>query len=192
MDGPHSSRQGRLEETGLGLPTCTKGWVAPPPSALLQGVSENLSPRAGPPGSREPGGGQLACPTSSRLPQRHGQQLRPERTGRRELPPEHQSLRASFEALLRRCSLSADSKTKRRLEEAAQRLECLYDKVCEAALSPHVLAGLHEVARCADAGSFERALAAHAQLAGCSSFSEVSSFMPALKAVLAMAQKLRA
>nr|XP_051679443.1 protein transport protein Sec31B isoform X4 [Oryctolagus cuniculus] len=123
---------------------------------------------------------------------RHRQQLRPERTGRRELPPEHRSLRASFEALLRRCSLSADSKTKRRLEEAAQRLECLYDKVCEAALSPHVLAGLHEVARCADAGSFERALAAHAQLAGCSSFSEVSSFMPALKAVLTMAQKLGA
>ncbi|XP_069913496.1 protein transport protein Sec31B isoform X10 [Oryctolagus cuniculus] len=123
---------------------------------------------------------------------RHRQQLRPERTGRRELPPEHRSLRASFEALLRRCSLSADSKTKRRLEEAAQRLECLYDKVCEAALSPHVLTGLHEVARCADAGSFERALAAHAQLAGCSSFSEVSSFMPALKAVLTMAQKLGA
>ncbi|KAL6066811.1 hypothetical protein STEG23_038124 [Scotinomys teguina] len=120
------------------------------------------------------------------------QQLPPEKVGKKELPPEHQCLKASFEALLQRCSLSAtDLKTKRKLEEAAQRLECLYEKLCEGTLSPHVLAGLHEVARCVDAGSFEQGLAVHTQVAGCSSFSEVSSFMPILKAVLTIAHKLQ-
>nr|XP_028682599.1 protein transport protein Sec31B isoform X22 [Macaca mulatta] len=119
------------------------------------------------------------------------QHLPPEKMERKELPPEHQSLKSSFEALLQRCSLSAtDLKTKRKLEEAAQRLECLYEKLCEGTLSPHVVAGLHEVARCVDAGSFEQGLTVHAQVAGCSSFSEVSSFMPILKAVLIIAHKL--
>lgn len=58
-------------------------------------------------------------------------------------------------------------------------------------LSPQVLAGLHEVARCVDAGNFERGLEVHAQVAGCSSFSEVSSFMPVLKAVLTIAHRLQ-
>ncbi|ELW49353.1 Protein transport protein Sec31B [Tupaia chinensis] len=120
------------------------------------------------------------------------QRLPPEKIGRKELPPEHQPLKDSFEALLRRCSLAAtDLKTKRKLEEAAQRLECLYEKLCERTLSPHVLAGLHEVARCVEARSFEQGLAAHAQVVGCSSFSEVSSFMPVLKAVLTIAHKLQ-
>ncbi|XP_037063121.1 protein transport protein Sec31B isoform X6 [Peromyscus leucopus] len=119
-------------------------------------------------------------------------QLPPEKPGKKELPPEHQCLKDSFEALLQRCSLSAtDLKTKRKLEEAAQRLECLYEKLCEGSLSPHVLAGLHQVARCVDAGGFEQGLAVHAQVAACSSFSEVSSFMPVLKAVLTIAHKLQ-
>ncbi|KAH0504541.1 Protein transport protein Sec31B [Microtus ochrogaster] len=120
------------------------------------------------------------------------QQLPPGKTERKEMPPEHQCLKDSFEALLQRCSLSAtDLKTKRKLEEAAQRLECLYEKLCEGTLSPHVLAGLHEVARCVDVGHFEQGLAVHAQVASCSSFSEVSSFMPVLKAVLTIAHKLQ-
>ncbi|KAM8783485.1 protein transport protein Sec31B isoform 2-T3 [Rhynchonycteris naso] len=119
------------------------------------------------------------------------QQWPPEKMDRKELPPEHQSLKTSFEALLQRCSQSATGlKTTRKLEEAAQRLECLYEKLREGTLSPHVLAGLHEVARCADAGNFEQGLAVHAQVVGCSRFSEVSSFMPVLKAVLTIAQRL--
>ncbi|XP_042764322.1 protein transport protein Sec31B isoform X4 [Panthera leo] len=119
------------------------------------------------------------------------QQRPPEKVERKELPPEHRSLKISFDKLLRRCSLSAaDLKTKRKLDEAAQRLECLYEKLCQGTLSPHVLAGLREVARCVDAGSFEQGLAVHAQVVGYSSFSEVSSFMPVLKAVLIIAHKL--
>uniref|UniRef100_A0A8C5L2P4 Protein transport protein Sec31B n=1 Tax=Jaculus jaculus TaxID=51337 RepID=A0A8C5L2P4_JACJA len=120
------------------------------------------------------------------------QQLLPEKMEQKVLPPEHQSLKDSFEALLQRCSLSAtDLKTKRKLDEAARRLECLYEKLCQGTLSPHVLAGLHEIARCTDAGNFEQGLAVHAQVVGCSSFSEVSSFMPVLKAVLTIAHKLQ-
>ncbi|XP_074195293.1 protein transport protein Sec31B isoform X7 [Rhinolophus sinicus] len=60
------------------------------------------------------------------------QQRPPEKMDRKELPPEHQSLKTSFEALLQRCSQSAtDLKTKRKLDEAAHRLESLYEKVCE-------------------------------------------------------------
>ncbi|XP_004428219.1 PREDICTED: protein transport protein Sec31B [Ceratotherium simum simum] len=115
----------------------------------------------------------------------------PKKMERKELPPEHQSLKTNFEVLLQRCCLSAtDLKTKRKLDEASQCLECLYEKLREGTLSPHVLAGLHEVARCVDAGSFEQGLTVHAQVVGCSSFSEVSSFMPVLKAVLTIAHKL--
>ncbi|XP_006157448.1 protein transport protein Sec31B isoform X3 [Tupaia chinensis] len=69
------------------------------------------------------------------------QRLPPEKIGRKELPPEHQPLKDSFEALLRRCSLAAtDLKTKRKLEEAAQRLECLYEKLCERTVRDAVVA----------------------------------------------------
>ncbi|KAM5272433.1 protein transport protein Sec31B [Ctenodactylus gundi] len=120
------------------------------------------------------------------------QQLPSKKMEQKELPSEYQSLKASFEGLLRRCSLSAtDLKTKRKLDEAAQRLEGLYEKLCERTLSPHVVAGLHEIARCVDTGSFEQGLVVHAQVAGCSNFSEVSSFMPILKAVLTIAHKLQ-
>lgn len=46
-----------------------------------------------------------ACPSvlSALLPQ----QWPPEKIYRKELPPEHQSLKTSFEALLHRCSQSA-------------------------------------------------------------------------------------
>ncbi|KAM9618232.1 LOW QUALITY PROTEIN: protein transport protein Sec31B [Trichechus inunguis] len=120
------------------------------------------------------------------------QQLPPEKMEGKELPLEHQSLKTSFEVLLQCCSLSAtDSKTKRKLDEAARQLECLYEKLWEGTLSPQLLAGLRKVAWCVDAGSFEQGLAVHAQAVGCSSFSEVSSFMPILKAVLTIAQKLQ-
>ncbi|XP_055280839.1 protein transport protein Sec31B isoform X9 [Moschus berezovskii] len=90
-----------------------------------------------------------------------------EKIDRKELPPEHQSLKISFEALLQRCSLSATD-----------------------LLSPPVLAGLHEIARCVDSGSSEQGLVVHAQVVSCSSFSEVSSFMPVLKSILTIAHKL--
>ncbi|KAG8523504.1 Protein transport protein Sec31B, partial [Galemys pyrenaicus] len=138
-----------------------------------------------------PGGGHAPPGTPGGLGLQQHQQRPPEKVEKKELPPEHQCLKTSFEALLQHCSLyAADLKTKRKLDEAAQRLQCLYEKLCEGTLSPPVLAGLHEVARCVTAGNFEQGLVVHAQMVGCSSFSEVSSFMPVLKAVLAIALKL--
>ncbi|KAM6182215.1 LOW QUALITY PROTEIN: protein transport protein Sec31B [Erethizon dorsatum] len=125
------------------------------------------------------------------------QHLPPKKMERKELLPEHQSWKASFQALLQRCSLpAAGLKTTRKLDEAVQRLEGLYEKLCGGwsvppLLSPHIMAGLHEVARCVDAGSFAQGLEVHAQVVGCSSFSEVSGFMPVLKAVLLIAYKLQ-
>nr|XP_027786080.1 protein transport protein Sec31B isoform X3 [Marmota flaviventris] len=154
--------------------------LIPEPQRVLPSQTPISSVNHAPPGA----------PGELSLQQR--QQPPPKMIERKALPPEHQSLKTSFEALLQHCSLSAtDLKTKRKLDEAAQRLEGLYEKLCEGTLSPHVLAGLHEVARCVDAGSFEQGLAVHAQVVGYSSFSEVSSFMPILKAVLTIAHKLQ-
>ncbi|XP_048075157.1 protein transport protein Sec31B isoform X8 [Ursus arctos] len=171
----------KLPETFMPLAPITAPVMSltPEPRGVLSSQPSVLGVGHAPPGA--PGEFSL---------QQH-QQWPPQKVERKELPPEHQSLKTSFEKLLRRCSLSAtDLKTKRKLDKAAQRLESLYDKLCQGTLSPHVLAGLHEVARCVDAGNFEQGLAVHAQVVGCSSFSEVSSFMLVLKAVLTIAHKL--
>ncbi|KAM4840653.1 protein transport protein Sec31B isoform X7 [Urocitellus parryii] len=184
---PHQGPQGNLQRKKLPeifMPlapiTAPVRSLIPEPQRVLPSQTPISSVNHAPPGA----------PGELSLQQR--QQPPPKMIERKALPPEHQSLKTSFEALLQRCSLSAtDLKTKRKLDEAAQRLEGLYEKLCEGTLSPHVLAGLHEVARCVDAGSFEQGLAVHAQVVGYSSFSEVSSFMPILKAVLTIAHKLQ-
>ncbi|XP_060096936.1 protein transport protein Sec31B [Heteronotia binoei] len=110
---------------------------------------------------------------------------------KREIPPEHQVLKTTFESLLQRClSVATDIKTRRKLEDATQRLECLYEKLQEQALSQPILLGLHELTRCAEAGSYQQALAVHTQVVNSSRFSDVSGFMPVLKALLTIAQKL--
>ncbi|NXP33275.1 SC31B protein, partial [Leiothrix lutea] len=110
---------------------------------------------------------------------------------RKELPPEHQALKASFEGLVQRCSaVATDPKTRRKLEDALQRLECLYDKLREQALSPAILMGLHEIARCIEAKNYPQGLLVHTQVVSSSSFSEVSSFMPILKVLMTIAGKL--
>uniref|UniRef100_A0A8C9QQW8 Protein transport protein Sec31A n=1 Tax=Spermophilus dauricus TaxID=99837 RepID=A0A8C9QQW8_SPEDA len=184
---PHQGPQGNLQRKKLPevfMPlapiTAPVRSLIPEPQRVLPSQTPISSVNHAPPGA----------PGELSLQQR--QQPPPKMIERKALPPEHQSLKTSFEALLQRCSLSAtDLKTKRKLDEAAQCLEGLYEKLCEGTLSPHVLAGLHEVARCVDAGSFEQGLAVHAQVVGYSSFSEVSSFMPILKAVLTIAHKLQ-
>ncbi|XP_054839934.1 protein transport protein Sec31B [Eublepharis macularius] len=110
---------------------------------------------------------------------------------KKEIPPEHQVLKTTFERLVQRClSIATDVKTRRKLEDATQRLECLYEKLQEQALSQPILLGLHEMARCAEARSYQQALAVHTQVVSSSSFSDVSGFMPVLKAILTVAQKL--
>ncbi|KAI1236379.1 hypothetical protein IHE44_0001668 [Lamprotornis superbus] len=118
-------------------------------------------------------------------------QLPVESIERKELPPEHQPLKATFEGLVQRCSaVATDPKTRRKLEDALQRLECLYEKLREQALSPTILMGLHEIARCIEAKNYSQGLLVHTQVVSSSSFSEVSGFMPILKVLMTIAGKL--
>uniref|UniRef100_A0A803VLF6 Protein transport protein Sec31A n=1 Tax=Ficedula albicollis TaxID=59894 RepID=A0A803VLF6_FICAL len=118
-------------------------------------------------------------------------QLPGESIERKELPPEHQALKATFEGLVQRCSaVATDPKTRRKLEDALQRLECLYEKLREQALSPAILMGLHEIARCIEAKNYPQGLLVHTQVVSSSSFSEVSGFMPILKVLMTIAGKL--
>uniref|UniRef100_A0A8C0V5V3 Protein transport protein Sec31A n=1 Tax=Cyanistes caeruleus TaxID=156563 RepID=A0A8C0V5V3_CYACU len=118
-------------------------------------------------------------------------QLPRESIERKELPPEHQALKTTFEGLVQRCSaVATDPKTRRKLEDAVQRLECLYEKLREQALSPTILMGLHEIARCIEAKNYPQGLVVHTQVVSSSSFSEVSGFMPILKVLMTIAGKL--
>ncbi|NXV40227.1 SC31B protein, partial [Uria aalge] len=129
---------------------------------------------------------------SLQVPRESGyHQLPVERVERKEVPPEHQALKTTFEGLVQRCSVVAtDPKTRRKLEDALQRLECLYEKLREQALSPTILMGLHEIARCIEARNYQQGLLVHTQVVSSSSFSEVSGFMPILKVLMTVAGKL--
>ncbi|XP_064370036.1 protein transport protein Sec31B isoform X4 [Dromaius novaehollandiae] len=118
-------------------------------------------------------------------------QLPTERVERKEVPPEHQGLKTTFEDLVQRCSaVATDPKTRRKLEDTLQRLECLYEKLREQVLSPTILMGLHEIARCIEARNYQQGLLVHTQVVSSSSFSEVSGFMPVLKVLMTIAGKL--
>ncbi|CAH2321830.1 transport Sec31B isoform X1 [Pelobates cultripes] len=119
------------------------------------------------------------------------QRLPVERIEKKELPLAHQPLQKTFDGLVQRCSaVPSDPKTKRKLEDASQKLEFLYDKLRENALSPHILMGLHEIAHCVDTHNYQHGLIVHTQVVSSSSFSEVSGFMPILKVLMTIANKL--
>lgn len=106
--------------------------------------------------------------------------------------------------------------TKRKLEDACKRLENLYDKLRDQTvrlsltslfaqlrdsvyntdlffthqLSPSILAGLHEIARCVAARNYPQGLEVHTQVVSSSNFSEISAFMPVLKMLMTIANKL--
>ncbi|NXY43850.1 SC31B protein, partial [Ceuthmochares aereus] len=153
-----------------------------------QGIHPQLS-RLQESGQSPPGApkeGNLQVPRESSY-----HQLPVERVERKELPPEHQALKTIFEGLVQRCSaVTTDPKTRRKLEDALQRLECLYEKLREQALSPAILMGLHEIARCIEARNYQQGLLVHTQVVSSSSFSEVSGFMPILKVLMTIAGKL--
>ncbi|RMC11602.1 hypothetical protein DUI87_11723 [Hirundo rustica rustica] len=94
-------------------------------------------------------------------------QLPGESIEKKELPPEHQALKTTFEGLVQRCSAVATDP-----------------------LSPTILMGLHEIARCIEAKNYPQGLLVHTQVVSSSSFSEVSGFMPILKVLMTIAGKL--
>lgn len=119
------------------------------------------------------------------------QQLSAEHVEQREIPAEHMILKTTFSSLVQRCQLTAaDPQTKRKLDDASKRLESLYDKLRDQALSPSILLGLHEISRCVSARSYPRGLEVHTQVVSSSNFSEISAFMPVLKMLMTIANKL--
>ncbi|KAM4524216.1 protein transport protein Sec31A isoform 1-T1 [Odontesthes bonariensis] len=121
----------------------------------------------------------------------HLQQLPAERVEQKEIPAEHMILKTTFDSLVQRCQLAAgDPQTKRKLDDAGKRLGHLYDKLREQSLSHNILNGLHEISRCVASQNYQRGLEVHTQVVSSSNFSEISAFMPILKVVMTIANKL--
>lgn len=119
------------------------------------------------------------------------QQLPAERVEQKEIPAEHTVLKSTFDSLVQRCQLAAgDPQTKRKLDDAAKRLGFLYDKLRDQSLSPNILNGLHEISRCVASQNYQRGLEVHTQVVTSSNFSEISAFMPILKVVMTIANRL--
>ncbi|KAK6487527.1 protein transport protein Sec31A-like isoform X3 [Huso huso] len=118
-------------------------------------------------------------------------QLPAEKIAKKEIPQEHLVLKTTFDGLVQRCLLAAgDPQTKRKLDDASKRLEYLYDKLREQALTPNILGGLHEIGRCIEGRNYQQALAVHTQIVSSSNFSDISAFMPIVKVVITIANKL--
>ncbi|XP_063077508.1 protein transport protein Sec31A [Engraulis encrasicolus] len=149
----------------------------------------------------------MGYPVEAPLPQDHRQQVPPgapqeptvqllqqlpaERVEQKEIPAEHMVLKNTFDSLLQRCQLAAgDPQTKRKLDDASKRLGSLYDKLRDQALSPSILGGLHEISRCVAGRDYHHGLEVHTQIVSSSNFSEISAFMPILKVVITIANKL--
>ncbi|XP_028826227.1 protein transport protein Sec31A isoform X2 [Denticeps clupeoides] len=119
------------------------------------------------------------------------QHLPTERVEQKDIPAEHQVLKHTFDSLVQRCQLAAgDPQTKRKLDDASKRLHHLYDKLREQALSPSILSGLHEISHCIGSRSYQRGLEVHTQVVTSSNFSEISAFMPILKVLMTIGNKL--
>ncbi|NXJ65446.1 SC31A protein, partial [Rostratula benghalensis] len=121
----------------------------------------------------------------------HVQALPTEKITKKPIPEEHLILKTTFEALIQRCLLSAsDPQTKRKLDDANKRLEFLYDKLREQALSPAIISGLHNMVKSIETRNYQEGLNIHTHIVSTSNFSETSAFMPVLKVVLTQANKL--
>uniref|UniRef100_A0A3P8YBN9 Protein transport protein Sec31A n=1 Tax=Esox lucius TaxID=8010 RepID=A0A3P8YBN9_ESOLU len=186
--------------------------VAPPPTgtAVPRSISENYTPPApitAPVMGGFPMGGPHQSQSQQGLDPSRTQQVPPgapqepsvqllqalpaERVEQREIPAEHIVLKQTFDSLVQRCQLAAqDPQTKRKLDDASKRLGYLYDKLREQTLSNNILGGLHEISRCVSSQNYQRGLEVHTAVVTSSNFSEIQAFMPILKVVMTIANKL--
>ncbi|MEQ2163881.1 hypothetical protein GOODEAATRI_000682 [Goodea atripinnis] len=95
------------------------------------------------------------------------QQLPAERVEQKEIPAEHVVLKTTFDSLVQRCQLAAGDP-----------------------LSHNILSGLHEISRCVASQNYQRGLEIHTQVVSSSNFSEISAFMPILKVLMTIGNKL--
>ncbi|KAM6428957.1 protein transport protein Sec31A isoform 2-T2 [Rhynochetos jubatus] len=161
---------------------------------VLQGsyppASQPLGPCVMPPSVSKPSmEGAPGAPIGNAI--QHVQALPTEKIAKKPIPEEHIILKTTFEALIQRCLLSAsDPQTKRKLDDANKRLECLYDKLREQTLSPTIVSGLHNIVKSIETRNYQEGLNIHTHIVSTSNFSETSAFMPVLKVVLTQANKL--
>ncbi|XP_025110625.1 LOW QUALITY PROTEIN: protein transport protein Sec31A-like [Pomacea canaliculata] len=107
------------------------------------------------------------------------------------VPAEHKVLQEVLDSLLSSCSQRAtNAQMKRKLEDVARKLEILYDKLREGALSQSVLLGLHQLVQSVQGCDYGSSLGVHTSLVSHGNFSEISTFMPALKVLLQTASQL--
>lgn len=189
--------------------------VAPPPTGPQDGWNDPPAVRGGPRKKKVPDhytppapitAPVMGFPVEAAQPHEHAQvppgapqepsvqllqQLPAERVEQREIPAEHLVLKTTFDSLVQRCQLAAgDPQTKRKLDDAAKRLGSLYDKLRDQSLSHNILGGLHEISHYVAGQNYQRGLDVHTQVVSSSNFSEISAFMPILKVVLTIANKL--
>uniref|UniRef100_A0A8C9XQ02 Protein transport protein Sec31A n=1 Tax=Sander lucioperca TaxID=283035 RepID=A0A8C9XQ02_SANLU len=189
--------------------------VAPPPTGPHEGWNDPPAVRGGPRKKKVPDNYTPPAPITAPVmgfpveaPQSHNhaqvppgapqepsvqllQQLPAERVEQKEIPAEHMVLKSTFDSLVQRCQLAAgDPQTKRKLDDAVKRLAYLYDKLREQSLSHNILNGLHEISRCVASQNYQRGLEVHTQVVSSSNFSEISAFMPILKVLMTIANKL--
>lgn len=107
------------------------------------------------------------------------------------IPKENQVLQDIFEDLRLNCAHTANNpQIKRKLDDVARKLENLYDRLRENALAPARTHGLHQIVQAIQQNDYATALSIHSYLVSSSNFSETSSFLPGLKALLQVAQQL--
>ncbi|XP_061666251.1 protein transport protein Sec31A isoform X2 [Syngnathoides biaculeatus] len=216
--GPYAPLGSGYPQGGPGAPASkpfAASTVAPPPAASQEGWNDPPAVRGGPRKKKIPENYTPPAPITAPVmgfpveaPQLHNnaqvppgapqepsmqllQQLPAERVEQKEIPAEHIVLKSTFDSLVQRCQLAAgDPQTKRKLDDAAKRLGCLYDKLREQSLSPNILNGLHEIGRCVANQQYQRGLEVHTLVVSSSNFSEISAFMPILKVVMTIANKL--
>ncbi|XP_024614652.1 protein transport protein Sec31A isoform X5 [Neophocaena asiaeorientalis asiaeorientalis] len=156
----------------------------------FHGIQQPLSQPGMPPSFSKPNiEGAPGAPIGNTM--QHVQSLPTEKITKKPIPDEHLILKTTFEDLIQRCLSSAtDPQTKRKLDDASKRLECLYDKLREQTLSPTIINGLHNIARSIETRNYSEGLTIHTHIVSTSNFSETSAFMPVLKVVLTQANKL--
>lgn len=108
------------------------------------------------------------------------------------IPTEHQVLQGIFDKLVKSCAqVAPNAQMKRKLEDVSRKLEILYDKLRENMLSQTVLMGLHQIVQAIQQYDYGSGLNVYTGMVSHGNFSEISTFMPAIKVLLQSAMQLQ-
>lgn len=109
------------------------------------------------------------------------------------LPQEHQILQDIFNRLVQVCSVHAsrNPQVKRKLEDVLKKLDNLYTRLLMGNLSVTTVTGLHQIVQAIQHYDYQTALAYHQQIVSAGSFTEISQFMPGIKALIQTALQLQ-